>query len=128
MGYSVNRTANEVVVYAQYADVSAAGSAFAVAPIKGHITRIYSALQSAITGADSAVTVEINGTAITSASLTVAYSSSAGGDIDSYEIDGVLTDETNRVAEGDTIEFISNGNSSTTAIINYYAVIQGGTS
>lgn len=125
MSYSANRSRNEMVVHAQYADVSAAGSAFAVAPIKGYITRIYSSLQSAITGADSAVTVEINGTAITGASLTVAYSSSAGGDVDSYELDGVCIDETNHVNEGDTIEFISNGNSSTTAIIDYYAVIRG---
>lgn len=125
MALSPTRSLNEIVVHAQYADISTAGSAFAVAVRKGYITRVYAVITNAITVADSGVTVEVNGTAITGCSLAIAYSGSAGGDTFSDEMEAVLIDETNYVNDGDTIEFVVDGNSTTTCITDFYAVIRG---
>jgi hypothetical protein len=101
-------------------DISAASSAFTVAPCRGRIVRVYSILQGAITAADANWTVEINGTAVTGLAAVVANASSAGGDVDS----AVPTASNNVVNEGDTIEFVSDGASSTTAAAMFVAVIE----
>lgn len=122
MALPVNRPSNEVVVDCQMADLSTASSAFAVATHKGYIVRAYSVIKNAITGADSAWHIELNGTDIAATvGTTVTQSGSAAGDVDVVEI-GENGD--GWVNEGDTIEFVSNGNSSTTCITNFYAVIR----
>jgi hypothetical protein len=65
--------------------------------------------------------MEINGTAITGVSVTVANSGSAGGDVDTGTPTAVSTTYVN---EGDTIEFVSDGASSTTAPTMFVAVIE----
>lgn len=121
MTLPANRPSNEVVVDCQMADLSTASSAFAVATHKGYVTRAYSVIKNAITGTNSTWTMEINGTAIAVVSVLVTQAGSAAGDVDKVEI-GIGPDSW--VNEGDTIEFISDGNSSTTAITNFYAVIE----
>lgn len=119
MALPVNYPNNELVVQAYHADISTAGSAFTVAPCRGKIVRAYSVIGAAITGADSVWTMEINNTAVTGVSVTVANSGSAAGDMDSATPTGA-----NTVNEGDTIEFISDGASSTTSPVMYVAVIR----
>lgn len=118
MAYPTNRPVSEIVVSAYLADISADTSAYAVAPASGRLVRAYSVLQGAISAADATWVVEINGTAVTG-TVTVAYTSSAAGDVDSVEY---TTDV--RVKEGDTIAFNSGGESSTTAPAMFYAVIR----
>jgi hypothetical protein len=63
--------------------------------------------------------MEINGTAVTGVSVTITQSGSAAGDVDSGEPTAVTY-----VNEGDSIEFISDGASSTTAPATFTAVIE----
>ena len=119
MALPVNRPLSEASVSAYMVDISTASSAFVVSPWRGKITRVYSVISGAITGADAVWTLEINGTAVTGVSVTVANSGSAAGDVDS----GIPT-ALNTVNEGDTIEFVSDGASSTAIIANFTAVIE----
>lgn len=119
MALPVPRPISETEVSAYMADISTASSAFTVAPCRGRIVRAYSTIYNAITGADAVWTMEINGTAITGISVTVANSGSAAGDVDT----GLPTASNNVVNEGDTIEFVSDGASSTTCPATFVAVI-----
>lgn len=121
MALPVPRSISEASVSAYMADLSTASSAFTVAPFRGRIVRCYSVIYNAITGADAVWTVEINGTAVTGISVTVANSGSAAGDVDT----GLPTAlSTTYVNEGDTIEFVSDGASSTTCPTMFVAVIE----
>lgn len=120
MALPINRPGNEIVVGNQLADISAASTTYAVAPAKGRLVRAYSVLHGAITGADCTWTMTINGTAVTG-TATVANSGSAAGDVDSVTFSGDV-----RVNEGDALGFVSAGESSTTAIASFFAVIQVG--
>ncbi len=121
MALPVNRPISEAPASAYMADISTASSAFTVAPYKGHIVRAYSTIYNAITVADSVWTMKINGTAITGISVTVANSGSAAGDVDTGNPTAVSTTYVN---EGDTIEFVSDGASSTTCPAMFVAVIE----
>lgn len=73
----------KTVVEVTITDVSAASdSTFGYAPFAGRVTKVFSILGGAITGADSAVTSKIGATAITGGALTIANASSAAGDLD----------------------------------------------
>ena len=115
---------NEVVVSSQLADISTAGSCWAVSPVRGQIVRAYSALHSAISGADATWSLEINNVAVTNSTVTVAYSGSTAGDTDGIAISAA--NSTGRVNEGDNIEFRSLGESTDTAIVTFFAVIRVG--
>lgn len=116
-----NHPLNEVLISAYLVDISAASSAYAVCPVRGKVIKVWTVLQGAITSADAVVTAEINGTAVTGVSITVANASSAGGDVDSGTPTGA-----NVVNEGDTFEWITDGASSTTAAAMCYALIRQG--
>lgn len=117
--YPGKRPLADKYLTAYMADVSAASSSFVAVPAQGELIGIMSALYTAITGADAAVTVEINGTAVTGASLTITQSGSAAGDVDSdFDFTPVA------VKEGDVIEFVSDGASSTTAPMMFTAIVR----
>jgi hypothetical protein len=105
MALPENRPLSEAAVSAYLADVSTASSTFVVSPWR--------------TGANAVWTMEINGTAVTGVSVTITQSGSAAGDVDSGEPTAVTY-----VNEGDSIEFISDGASSTTAPATFTAVIE----
>lgn len=85
-------------------DVATAGSAFAVSPVAGTITRIQSVIDGAIATADAGITTEINGAAVTGGAITITEAGSAAGDVD------VATPTAaNTVAVGDAIEMITDG-------------------
>lgn len=67
----------------QLADISTASSCYVVIPHDGYVTKIYSVISGAITGADCVITAYKGATALTNGVITVANSGSAGGDIDS---------------------------------------------
>jgi hypothetical protein len=119
MALPVNRPLSETTVSAYMADLSTASSAWVVAPFRGKITRAYSVIYAAITVADAVWTMEINGTAVTGVSVTVTQSGSAAGDMD----EGFPT-AANTVNEGDRIEFVSDGASTTTCPTTFTAVIE----
>jgi hypothetical protein len=118
MALTVNRPLNIIRVFAYMADASTASSAWAVAPCRGKIVEVGSILYAAITTANDAITVEINGTAVTGAAFTITQSGSAAGDVDS-----AVPTALNNVVKGDKIEFVNDGASDTTAPVMFYADI-----
>lgn len=111
-------TAKLVALTVDLADVSTASSAYVVSPIAGKVVKIVSALNAAITVADSALTTAIQPaagggfTAITGGSWTVAYSGSAIGDSDT-----ATPTAANTVAVGSTLRVTTDGGSTTTAAL-----------
>ena len=70
-----------------------------------------------IATANAAITFEIGGTAMTDSAITVAYSGSAAGDVDTSEPTAA-----NTVSEDGTIEMITDG-ASTNAIVLYVTFV-----
>jgi hypothetical protein len=83
MAYPYKPAAGNVVVTTSIADISTAGQIYVAPGFNGRIRKAFSALNGAITGADSVLTLKINGTAVTGGTMTVANSGSAAGDVDS---------------------------------------------
>lgn len=102
------RTLNDYFLTAKVTDISTAGSTFVAVPDGGRIVKIISTIKNAITTADAALSFEIGGTAVTNGGITVGFDGSAAGDVDSS-----TPSAANRVEEGETIEIISDGGSST---------------
>jgi hypothetical protein len=94
-------------------------AAHVVAPFKGDIVKLWTALGGAITVADCTVTPAINGTAITGGAITIATASSAAGDID-FAVPTALFS----VNEGDVITFTPAGATGTNIPLNCCAVIR----
>lgn len=119
MALPENTPSNEVVVhFPQMADVSATTVVFAPCPVRGRVVRGYSVLGGAITAADATWTLEINGTAATG-TCTIANSGSAHGTVDSVVFTGAV-----EVNQGDVLEIVPGGESSTTATADFYVVIR----
>jgi hypothetical protein len=102
-----------------YADVGTAGSAFIAAPFRGKIVKTGSIIYGALGTADAGISTKINGTAITGGTWTITQSGSAAGDVDS-----AIPTAANTVNEDDHIEFVTDGASSNTVPVMYWAVIQ----
>jgi hypothetical protein len=113
------RTLNDYFLTANLADVSTASSVYISVPDRGKIIKIISTLSGAITGADSAVTTSINGTAVTGGGFTVAYTSSAAGDVDTAEPTAA-----NTVEEGDYIKITTDGASTGTQSLALTVIIR----
>lgn len=90
-------------------DVSTASSCYVVSGVAGTITKIWSVIDGAISGANSVVSSSINGVAVTGGSLTITFSGSAAGDIDS-----ATPSAANTVAAGDLITLTTDGASTNT--------------
>lgn len=97
---------SKVFVTSKIADISTASSAWAIAPVAGRITGIWTVINGVIAGGDATITPKMGGSAITGGEITIAYSGSAAGDVDS----STPTDG-NQVAVGDAIEIASDGGS-----------------
>jgi hypothetical protein len=99
------------------ADICTAGSGYVVSPVAGSVTAIYSVVYAAPTTVDTILTGKIGGTSITNGAITVAFTGSAAGDVDSCSPSALKT-----VTAGQAIEISSNGAGSgvTPAMITIY--------
>lgn len=125
MALPENRPLTVTRVYSYNADMSTAGSSFAVSPVRGKIIKIGSVIHAAVTTAPNVLSAKIGvsgaaGTAITLPSWTQSHTSSAAG-----VISEVVPTGANLVDQGNNIEFISDGAGSGTVPCTYYADIQG---
>jgi hypothetical protein len=118
MALPERQPSNEVVANVALADVSTASSAYVSAPASGRLVRAYSCINNAITGADCTWTMSLNGVALTG-TATITQSGSAAGDVDELVFSAPVY-----VNKGDTLAFVSAGESSTTCITNFAAVIR----
>ena len=99
----------KIALYTSIADISTAGQIYVVSPVAGTITKIYSVINGAIATANSILTPKIAGTAITGGAITVAFSGSAAGDVDSS-----TPTAANTITAGQAIEIETDGASSNT--------------
>jgi hypothetical protein len=90
-------------------DISTAGQIYVVSPVAGTITKIYSVINGAITGANTILTPKIAGTAITDGAITIGFSGSAQGDVDSSTPTAL-----NEITAGSAIEIETDGGSTGT--------------
>jgi hypothetical protein len=90
-------------------DISTAGQIYVVSPVAGTITKIYSVINGAIATANSILTPKINNIAITNGAITVAFSGSAAGDVDSS-----TPTAANAITAGAAIEIETDGGSANT--------------
>ena len=104
---------NFVTLNVSIPDISTAGSYFVANPLVGDIYKVYVVLDNAITVADSTVSLEINGVAVTGGNITAAYTGSAAGSVFSSTPSGA-----NLVAAGGAIEVITDGGSTTACRAN----------
>lgn len=116
--YPGKRTLADKYYFIEMDDVSAASSAWCPIVAQGELIGLRSILHGAITGANATITVEINGNAVSGATLTIAQSGSAAGDIDSVDFPAYP------VKDGDKLEIITDGASSTTARATFVAIVR----
>ena len=68
---------------ASFPTIDSKSDIFIPVPFAGTVTKVTSVIDGALGTADTVLTCKINGTAMTNGNITVAYSGSAAGDIDS---------------------------------------------
>jgi hypothetical protein len=111
---------DERVAYCHTASCAASPIAASTrAPCRGKIIKVWSILGGVITVADCSVAVDINGTAVTGGTITVANVGSAAGVFDSAEPTAA-----NLVNEDDVIKFTPSGATGTAIPMQFGAVIQ----
>lgn len=118
MALTVNRPLNIIRVSSYNADMSTAGSSFAVFPCRGKIVTLGVVAHAAVTTAPNVLTAKIAGTAITIPTWTVTHSGAAAGDV----VEVVPTGANNGVVQ-QNIEFITDGAGSGTVPCTFYADI-----
>jgi hypothetical protein len=103
--------ANETYLSVTIPDVSTADTVYVVVPFAGTLTKVWTVLDDAITVADATVTVrDHNGNS--AGTITVAYSGSAAGDIDS-----LVPASNNTFTEGQRVRIQTDGASTTAALL-----------
>ena len=102
-------TGKKIYLNAEIPDISTSSSHWVTSPVAGNITKIYSVIDGAITGADAVLTFEIGGVAVTGGTVTIDDSGSAAGIVDS-----ATPTATNTLAAGGALELITNGGSTNT--------------
>ena len=113
------RTLNDYFLYGVIDDVSTASTVRIPVPDAGKVIKITTVLGGTIATANAAVTAKVNTTNMTGGAITVAYSGSAAGDIDTVEPTAA-----NHVVEGDYIALATDGASSNTHSLHYTIVVR----
>lgn len=90
-----------------FTDVTTAGSLYFTAPYNGVITKVYTCINGAIGTADEKVRLRLGGVAVTDSEVTIAYSGSAAGDVDS-----ATPSSGNSVTAGSAVQVQTDGSSS----------------
>ena len=99
------------------ADITAVADYYIVFPFAATITKAYSVIDGAIGTADKVLTMSIGGVDITDGAITIAYSGSAAGDVDSCTPTAL-----NTVTAGQAIKIAAAG--ATTNAVRVHVTIQ----
>ncbi len=118
MALTTNRPLNKIRVYGYLADQSTAGNAYADVPVRGRVVLLGVINYAAVTTAPNVLTAKINTTSITIPTWTVTHSGAAAGD----RVEVVPT-AANQVAQGDKLNWITDGAGSGTVPCMFYADI-----
>jgi hypothetical protein len=101
--------ADTFILTGQITDISTAGQVYIVSPVAAEVVSVSSVINTAITTADATLTVKT--AAGTVGTITVAYSGSAPGDVDT-----LAASSNTAVAAGATVEIETDGGSSTASV------------
>jgi len=112
------KNVNEVSLEFVIDDLSSAASHFLVLPWAGDITKIYSVTDTSIATTDTTLTSKIGGVAITGGVITIAFSGSAAGDVDSCTPSAL-----NTVTEGQALEIVCGGETNTSGAHAHLTVV-----
>lgn len=115
---STLKARNRITLFTQFTDISTASSEWVASPMAGKVIGIYVTLHGAITTANSTVTAEIGGVALTGLSITITQAGSAAGSTFSGTPSG-----NNTIAAGQALRIISDGASSTAAVATVTVLI-----
>jgi hypothetical protein len=115
---STLKARNRITLSTRFADISAPSSIWVPSPMAGKVIGIYVTLHGAITVANSIVTAEINGVALTGLSITITQAGSAAGSTFSGTPSG-----NNTILAGQALEIITDGGSTTTVIADVTVLI-----
>ena len=107
--FTVINNSNKVFVSHLIDDISTASSSWILPGVAGTITDIGCVIDGTIATADAGLSFEIGGTPITSGGITVAFSGSAAGDVDTSSPSAA-----NVITATDPIEIITDGASTNT--------------
>jgi len=99
---------DKVYLYCHHDNLDTPTSHYVVSPVAGTITKIYSVIDAAIALADTTLVTKIGGVTVTNGTITIAYSGSAAGDVDSCTPTAL-----NSVSAGTAIEIASGGETNT---------------
>ena len=102
--YATTAELDQFVLVESITDVSTSGSFWVVSPYSGTIEAIYTVIKGTIATANAGLTFEIGGVAVTGGGITIAYSGSAAGDVDSSTPTAARI-----VTAGQPIEIITDG-------------------
>ena|ERR1700675_3629093 len=109
---------NSDVINVSMTDIGTAGAIYVVAPRAGNITKIYSVVDVAPATTDTIITPSIGGVNVTSGNLTISFSGSAVGDVDSSSPSGART-----VTAGQAIKLTTDGGCSNVVPAHFTIVI-----
>ena len=109
MAYPRIPRADSKLLTVEIEDISTAGQSYICPGFDGKIVRISSVINGTIATANATLTPKISGTAVTGGAITVAYSGSAAGDVDSSTPTGA-----NTFSATDNIEIETSGASTNT--------------
>jgi hypothetical protein len=98
----------KVFVPLKVATIAGSNTYYAVTPVAGRVTKIWSIIEGVLTTGDATLTAKINGTGITTGVLTITQSGSAAGDVDS-----AVPTALNVVAAGDKLSLTVGGSNAT---------------
>ena len=98
-------------------DITAVADYYIVSPFAGTIVKIYSVIDGTIASANKTLTASIDGVAVTNGAITIAYSGSAAGDVDSCTPTAL-----NTVTAGQAIKIAAAG--ATTNAVRVHVTIQ----
>ena len=113
------RTLNDYFLTSKMTTISTGGSYFVTAPDSGKIQKIYVTLKNAISSANAALSFEIGGVAVGGGAITVPHSGSAAG-----TVHHAIPSSANFITEGQPIEMITDGGSSTACEVEVTFVIR----
>ena len=121
MAYNGKRPFTHKYLSAAHADVTVAtASGYAVVAGQGYLTTVKTVIHGAITGANETLNIYKNGVD-TTYDITVAYSGSAAGDVDSVDI----PERAVPVVEGDYLTIVSaNASGGTTSATVTYVIAE----
>lgn len=100
------------------AQLAAGTSVWTVAPFDGVLGRIKTVIDGAITVADAIVGIELANVDVTGSDVTIAFTGSAAGDVDSSTCTAL-----NAVSEGDAIEITSDGGPTAGAVTEIWVEV-----